>query len=132
MVRPWTKIEKATTRKAALKSAIEVTYTWTLEPGAKKLDQDYSAFLHFLDSHRVLLFAESHLPSPPPSTWEPGKTYSYTRTKFIPIYPYVGEVEVRMGLYPSGRGERVRAQEHRGAHDLVPANNPDLWEPPQD
>ena len=48
--------------KAPLGSAIEVTYTWTLEPGAKKLDQDYNAFLHFLDSHRVMLFAESHLP----------------------------------------------------------------------
>jgi len=48
------------------------------------------------------------MPTPPPSSWEPGKTYSYTRTKFIPIYPYVGDVDVRMGLYPyPGRGERI-------------------------
>jgi hypothetical protein len=93
--------------KAPLGSAIEVTYTWTLEPGAKKLDQDYSAFLHFLDSHKVILFAESHLPTPPPSTWEPGKTYSYTLTHFVPVYPYVGDVEVRLGLFPTqGRRER--------------------------
>ncbi len=93
--------------KAPLGSAIEVTYTWTVEPGAKKLEQDYWALVHFLDNHEVMLFSDDHQPEPPPSTWEPGKTYSYTRTRFIPVYPYVGPVEVRMGLYPHpGRGER--------------------------
>jgi hypothetical protein len=93
--------------KAPLGSALEITYTWTVEPGAKKLDQNYWALVHFLDNHEVMLFSDDHQPEPPPSTWEPGKTYSYTRTRFVPIYPYVGEVEVRMGLYPyPGRGER--------------------------
>ena len=93
--------------KVPLGSALEVTYTWTVEPGAKKLDQDYDAFIHFLDSHNVVLFAESHVPTPPPSAWEPGNTYSYTLTHFIPVYPYVGDVEVRLGLAPTqGRRER--------------------------
>ena len=93
--------------RAPLGSALEITYTWTLEPGAKKLDQDYRALVHFLDTHEVILFDDDHMPVPPPSTWEPGKTYSYTRTRFVPVYPYVGDVEVRMGLYPyPGRGER--------------------------
>jgi hypothetical protein len=93
--------------RAPLGSAVEVTYTWQLEPTAKKLDQDHRAFVHFLDSHKVLLFDDDHVPVPAPSTWEPGKSYSYTRTKFIPIYPYVGDVDVRVGLQPVGRGERV-------------------------
>jgi hypothetical protein len=93
--------------KAPLGSALEITYTWTLEPGAKKLDQDYRALVHFVDSHEVMLFEDDHVPVPPPSSWEPGRSYSYKRTRFIPVYPYVGEVEVRMGLYPHpGRGER--------------------------
>jgi hypothetical protein len=93
--------------KAPLGSAIEVTYTWTVDSTAKKLPQDYRALVHFLDSHGVMLFEDDHMPAPPTSSWEPGKTYSYTRTKFIPIYPYVGDVDVRMGLYPfPGRGER--------------------------
>jgi len=93
--------------RAPLGSALEITYTWTLEAGAKPLGQDYRALVHFLDSHEVILFDDDHTPVPPPSTWEPGKTYTYTRTRFIPLYPYVGEVEVRMGLYPfPGRGER--------------------------
>jgi hypothetical protein len=93
--------------KAPLGSALEITYTWALEPGAKKLGQDYRALVHFLDNHGVMLFEDDHAPVPPPTTWEPGRTYSYTRTRFVPVYPYVGDVEVRMGLYPyPGRGER--------------------------
>ncbi len=98
---------KVNRTKVPLGSAIEVTYTWTVEPGAKKLDQDYDAFIHFLDSHEVVLFADSHAPIPPTSTWEPGHTYSYTLTHFVPVYPYVGDVEVRVGLFPThGRRER--------------------------
>jgi hypothetical protein len=94
--------------RAPLGSAVEVTYTWTVEPTAKKLTQDYRALVHFHDTQRMLLFTDDHVPTPAPSTWEPGKTYSYTRTVFVPIYPYVGEVQVVMGLYPaSGKGERV-------------------------
>jgi len=93
--------------EAPLGSAVEVTYTWTAEPTAKKLGQDYRALVHFLDRNGMMLFEDDHVPTPPPSSWEAGKTYSYTRTKFIPVYPYVGPVEVRMGLYPPGKGERV-------------------------
>jgi hypothetical protein len=94
--------------RAPLGSAVEVTYTWTAGPSAKKLTQDYRALVHFLDAHRTLLFNDDHVPQPPPSTWEPGKTYTYTRTVFIPFYRYAGEVQIVMGLYPAaGKGERV-------------------------
>jgi hypothetical protein len=94
--------------RVPLGSPLEITYTWTLDPSARKLPPEYRALVHFLDSHEVMLFEDDHTPTPPPSQWEPGKTYTYTRTKFVPIYPYVGEVEVRMGLYSHpGRGERV-------------------------
>jgi hypothetical protein len=104
---PITPAIKLNRERVPLGSAVEITYSWTLEPGAKKPDQDYRALVHFLDSHEVILFEDDHMPVPPPSQWEPGKTYTYTRTKFVPIYPYVGECEIRMGLYPHpGRGER--------------------------
>jgi hypothetical protein len=94
--------------KAPLGSAIEVTYTWTLEPSARKLGQDYRVLAHFLDSHKVVLFTDDHLPPAPTTAWEPGKTVTYKRTVFIPVYPYVGDVTVVMGLYPAqGKGERV-------------------------
>jgi hypothetical protein len=87
-------------------------------------------------SKNVLLFNDDHVPQPPPSQWEPGKSYSYTRTFFIPNYPYSGDVEVRMGLYPAtGRGERlVLKGEDAGLREyrvfklklLPPYDNP-LW-----
>jgi hypothetical protein len=93
---------------APLGSAIEVTYTWTTGPAFKKIDKDYRALVHFLDSHKVLLFTDDHVPTPPPTSWEAGNTYTYKRTVFIPIYPYVGDVRVVMGLSPtSGKGERL-------------------------
>jgi hypothetical protein len=94
--------------KVPLGSALEVTLQWTLEPTAKKLGQDYRAFVHLLDSHNVVLFADGYVPSTPASSWEPGKAYSDRRTMFIPVYPYVGDVKVVMGLEPiSGRGGRI-------------------------
>ncbi|MBI3932985.1 MAG: hypothetical protein HY317_06185 [Acidobacteria bacterium] len=117
---------KVNRTRAPLGSAIEVTYTWTTGAGFKKLAKDYRALVHFLDPHKVMLFDEDHVPVPPPTSWEPGKTYSYTRTKFIPNYPYVGEVEVRMGLYHDRervalKGDDAGMLEYRvGKMELLP------------
>jgi hypothetical protein len=95
-ITPSFKVNRA---RAPLGSFIEVTYSWTLDPSAKKLTKDYRALAHFLDSQKVMLFADDHVPTPPPSEWEPGQTYSYKRTVYIPNYPYIGDVQVVMGLY---------------------------------
>jgi hypothetical protein len=112
--------------RAPLGSAVEITYSWKVEPTAKKLGKDYKALVHFLDQHGVPLFDDDHMPTPPTSAWEPGQSYSYTLTKFIPIYPYVGEAEVRMGLYRDReraalKGEDTGMQEYKvGKIDLLP------------
>jgi len=112
--------------RAPLGSAVEITYNWNVEPTAKKLGKDYKALVHFLDSHGVMLFDDDHMPTPPTSAWEPGRQQSYTQTKFIPIYPYVGEAEVRMGLYrdrerASLKGEDSGMQEYKvGKIELLP------------
>jgi hypothetical protein len=93
--------------RAPLGSAVEVTYTWTTGPAFKPLKQEYKALAHYLDTHKVVLFTDDHVPVPPPTSWEPNKTYTYQRTVFIPVYPYVGPGQVVMGLYPPGKGERV-------------------------
>lgn len=97
--------------RAPLGSAVEITYNWKVEPSAKKLGKDYRALVHFLDSHGVMLFDDDHMPVPATTAWEPGKTYSYTLTKFIPIYPYVGESEVRMGLYRDRERVALKAED---------------------
>jgi hypothetical protein len=113
-------------KKAPLDSAIEVTYTWTVGPGVKRLGKDYRALVHFVDGHNQALFDDDHLPPVPTGSWEAGKTYTYTRTKFIPIYPYLGDISVRMGLYKDRervglKGEDAGMQEYKVATmELVP------------
>ena len=99
---------KANRMSAPLDSAIEATYTWTTGPSFKKIDGDYRALVHFIDQGKIQLFADDHAITPPPSQWEAGKTYTYTRTVFVPAVTYIGDATVTMGLYPSsGRGERI-------------------------
>jgi len=107
-------------QRVPLGSAVEVTYTWKLEPGAKKLTQDHQAMVHVLDSYKKILFVPDHRPTPATTQWEPGQTYSYTRTVFVPLRSYVGPAEVRMGLYnPAGRGERVGLKgDDQGASEI--------------
>ena len=56
-------------------------------------------FVHVLDPDGEQMWTDDHLPPTPTSQWKPGQTVEYTRTVFVPIYPYVGEAVVRLGLY---------------------------------
>lgn len=93
--------------KAALGSPVEVTYTFAVPQGAPRLDQDYRVMVHFLDADEELMWTEDHQPDVPTSKWSPGQTVKYTRTMFVPIYPYVGEATVQMGLYSPKDNQRV-------------------------
>jgi len=94
--------------RVPLKSAVEVTYSWKCEPTMKKLTEEHRAFVHFVDKDGYTLFTDDHMPTPAPTSWEPGKTYSYSRTVFVPSYQYVGKVEVRVGLEPVSGARRTR------------------------
>ena len=39
--------------------------------------------------------------------WKPGQTIEYTRTVFVPVYPYVGEATIQVGLYGQPNEPRV-------------------------
>jgi hypothetical protein len=85
--------------RAPLGSPVDVTYTFVVAPKAPKFDQDYRVFVHFLDSNEELMWTDDHYPPVPTTQWSPGRRIQYTRTVFIPIYPYVGDATIRMGLY---------------------------------
>jgi hypothetical protein len=93
--------------RAALGSPIEVTYQFVVAAGAPRIDQRYRVFVHFLDSSGELMWTDDHEPPVPTTDWTPGKTVAYTRTVFVPIYPYVGEATVRLGLYSDAQRRRV-------------------------
>jgi hypothetical protein len=91
--------------RAALGSPVEVTYRFTVAPGAT-FDGDYRVMVHFLDQDEELMWTDDHDPPTPTSTWRGGQTLEYTRTMFVPLYPYNGTATVNMGLY-SASGRRL-------------------------
>jgi len=93
--------------RVPLGGALEVSYAWNVGAAAKPIQPGYQAFVHVLDPRGTVLFADDHVPVPPPDRWSPGRTYSYRRTVFVPVLPYVGEARLVMGLYSPRGGARV-------------------------
>jgi hypothetical protein len=89
-----------------LGSPIEVTYRFQVAPSAR-FNKDYRVLVHFLDADEDLMWTDDHTPPEPTSRWKPGQTVEYTRTVFVPLYPYIGEATVAVGLYAPGTNERV-------------------------
>jgi hypothetical protein len=92
--------------EAALGSPIDVTFRFRVAPDAR-FDGDYWVFVHYLDSDRELMWTDDHKPEVPSSQWKPGQVVEYTRTLFIPIYPYVGDATIEIGLYKPGTPGRL-------------------------
>ena len=92
--------------KAALGSPIEVTYTFLVASDAK-FDEDYLVMLHVVDADEELIWTDDHKPPTPTSQWKPGQTIEYRRTIFIPVYPYVGETTLQVGLYSPTTQKRL-------------------------
>jgi hypothetical protein len=92
--------------RVPLGSPIEVTYRFQVAPGAA-FAKDYRVFVHFLDADDELMWTDDHLPPQPTTSWKPGQTIEYTRTVFVPLYPYIGEATIAVGLYSQGTNERA-------------------------
>ena len=92
--------------RVPLGSPIEVTYKFQVAPSAK-FDRDYRVLVHFLDADDELMWTDDHVPPQPTSSWKPGQTIEYTRTVFVPLYPYIGEAAIAVGLYAPGTNERA-------------------------
>jgi hypothetical protein len=92
--------------KAPLGSPIEITYKFIVAPDAK-FDGDYKVMLHVLDADDQLIWTDDNDPPVPTSQWKAGQTVEYTRTVFIPIYPYVGETSLQVGLYLPASQKRL-------------------------
>ena len=98
--------------RAAIGSPLRITYKFQVADGAK-IDGDYSVFVHVIEPDGERLWQDDHKPDVPTSKWTPGQTVEYTRTVFVPNYPYIGDANIRLGLYdpPSGRRLTLAAQE---------------------
>lgn len=94
-----------THEKAPLGSPLDITYKFVVANDAH-FNQDYRVMVHVVDADEQLIFAFDHNPPVPTSQWKPGQTVEYTKTAFIPIYPYVGEASIQIGLYSTADQNR--------------------------
>ena len=92
--------------RAPIGSAVTLTYKFVVAPDAK-IDKDYYVFVHVLDPEGEQMWTDDHLPPIPTSQWKPGQTVEYKRTVFVSNYPYIGEANVRLGLYDRATGKRL-------------------------
>ena len=79
-------------------SPLKLTYRFDVAADAK-IDGDYWVFVHVLEPDGEQLWTDDHLPPTPTSKWTPGQKVEYTRTVFVPNYPYIGPAIVKLGLY---------------------------------
>jgi hypothetical protein len=93
--------------RAALGSPVDVTYRFQVASNAPAFDQDYRVMVHVLDADDELMWTDDHQPAVSTRQWKPGQTVEYTRTVFVPIYPYIGQATVQMGLYSPKDGKRL-------------------------
>jgi len=84
--------------RVPLGSPIDVTYKFDVAANAH-FDQDYRVLVHVLDSDDEMMWTDDHTPPVPTTQWKPGQTVEYTRTIFVPVYPYIGEATIQLGLY---------------------------------
>ena len=92
---------------AAIGMPVEMSYRFVVAGNAPAFAEDDTVFVHFLDRDGELMWTDDHQPSVPTRQWKPGQTIEYSRTMFVPKFPYSGETSVVVGLYSPRSGSRV-------------------------
>lgn len=113
--------------KAAIGSPLKITYKFEVAQDAT-FDADHAVFVHVIEPDGERLWQDDHMPPVPTSQWKPGQTIEYTRLRFVPNFPYVGEATIRIGLYNPATarrlaldGREVALKEYRVARlDILP------------
>ena len=92
--------------RVPVRSPVDIKYRFDVAPNAS-FRQDYRVLVHFLDADDELMWTDDHTPPVPTTQWKPGQVVEYTRTMFLPDYPYNGQATVTVGLYAPGTSERL-------------------------
>ena len=90
-----------------LGGTVQMSVRFVVAPDLQPLSEDYRVMIHFLDANGDMMWTDDHDPVTPTSQWQPSQTISYTRRLHIPMYPYIGEAVVSVGLYSPVTGERL-------------------------
>lgn len=93
--------------RAAQGSPVEITYRFQVANDAPPFARPYRVLVHVVDADGELMWTDDHDPQTPTTAWRPGQTVEYTRTIFVPMYPYIGEATFQVGLYADGVRPRL-------------------------
>jgi hypothetical protein len=87
-------------------SPLEITYKFVVA-GDARFGEDYRVFVHVMDADEEQMWNDDHNPPTPTSQWKPGQTIEYTRTIFVPVFPYVGDATIQLGLHSLANQKRL-------------------------
>jgi hypothetical protein len=87
-------------------SPLDLTYKFVVADNAR-FDQEYRVFVHVIDVDEEFMWDADHDPAVPTTQWKPGQTIEYTKTIFVPVFPYVGEATIQVGLHAKADGHRL-------------------------
>src|SRR5262245_33246723 len=93
--------------RVPLGSPLDITYSFSVAPDAPPFQEAYRVFVGVVDADQQLMWTDDHYPEIATTGWKPGQKVRYTRTVFVPVYPYVGAASVHMGLYSMTTQKRV-------------------------
>jgi hypothetical protein len=97
-------------------SPLELTYKFVVANDAH-FAEDYRVFVHIVDTDEEQMWTDDHNPPVPTTQWKPGQTVEYSRTIFVPVFPYVGDATIQMGLHSMKDQKRlVLSGEDVGQH----------------
>jgi hypothetical protein len=95
-------------------SPVDVTYRFSVAQPAATAGT-YRVFVHVVDADEEMMWTDDHAPPSQPNGWQPGQKIEYTRTMFVPMYPYVGAAKVIVGVYDTATNVRLKlGNEDRG------------------
>ena len=101
--------------RVPLGGPLGMTYRFTVPQDAPAFSDDYRVFVHFLDADGSLMFEDDHDPPEPTTSWRLGQEIAYERRFIVPVYPYIGEATIAVGLYSEVEGDRLQlAGDHLG------------------
>jgi hypothetical protein len=93
--------------EATVGSPLDMTYRFAVAADAPAFTEDHWVFVHFVDADGELMWTDDHAPPTPTRQWKPGAPIEYTRTMFVPKFPYTGETRVEIGLFSPQSGDRL-------------------------
>ena len=131
--------------RVPLGGPLEMTYRFTASPKISNVTEPYRVSVHFLDVDGETIFTDDHDPPVATTDWRPGEVVTYKRRMYIPMYPYLGDASIVLGLYSPKTGDRLALtgdQIGRNAYlvssiELVPQQESsflmyqDGWHPPE-